>query len=135
MSNVGAQAPDQVLAMPELIVNGHECRAERTPGGEAWRVYAGKTFLGVIERQGDIDWRILAAFAPDDQLGSRLVDARNVFGGGFELASDAAAVLATAYGYDPEFRQITFRQAIEKDLDMTPEHKAYWLSVCNEEGL
>ncbi len=31
--------------------------------------------------------------------------------------------------------QISFRQAIEESDDMKPEDKAYWLSVCDREGV
>lgn len=123
-----------ILHMPELLADGHECRAELSDDGR-WRVFAGKTFIGGIERRGEIDWRLLVAFAPDEQLGSRLVAVPEDINGPFELASDAAAKLAETFGLSTELRQITFRQAVEKDIDMTEEQKAYWLGTCDKEGV
>lgn len=54
----------------------------------------------------------------------------------FALTHHAAALFAMdlEQTIDPAAAQITFRQAVEDDQTMTPEQKAYWLSVCDEEG-
>lgn len=54
----------------------------------------------------------------------------------FALTHHAAALFAMdlEQKIDPQAAQITFRGAVEQDQTMTPEQKAYWLSVCDEEG-
>lgn len=55
----------------------------------------------------------------------------------FALTHHAAALFAMdlEHRIDPRAAQITFREAVEQDETMTPEQKAYWLSMCDEEGM
>lgn len=108
-----------------LTADGHDVWA-RWRSDALWFVFAGKTFVGVIERLAEDAWRIVADMRFDERLGSAL-QAVGEDAGTYGIADDAAAALCAAFDLQVERRQCDFRGAVAASIELTPAQRARWL--------